>query len=83
MLIRDVTARSRPEPGAIFVSEPDGNGDTSLEHLVRASTEAIERMSIAAALEKASGNRTAAAKILGLSRQSLHTKLNKYDIKEN
>jgi DNA-binding protein Fis len=24
-----------------------------------------------------------AAKILGLSRQSLHTKLNKYDIREN
>jgi transcriptional regulator PpsR len=82
MLIRDVTARSRPEPGEIFVGEPNGDGDTSLEHLVRASTEAIERQSIAAALEKAAGNRTAAAKILGLSRQSLHTKLNKYDIRE-
>ena len=82
MLIRDVTARSRPEPGDIFVREPNGDIDTSLEHLVRASTEAIERQSIAAALEKAAGNRTAAAKILGLSRQSLHTKLNKYDIRE-
>jgi hypothetical protein len=63
MLIRDVTARSRPEPGDIFVSERNGDGDASLEHLVRASTEAIERQSIATALEKAAGNRTAA--ILG------------------
>jgi transcriptional regulator PpsR len=83
MLIRDVTERSRPEPGKIFVSGTDGDGDTSLEHLVRASTEAIERQSIAGALEKAAGNRTVAAKILGLSRQSLHTKLNKYAIREN
>jgi len=77
-----VTARSRPEPRAILVSQHTGDGDTSLEDLVRASTEAIERQSIAAALERASGNRTAAAKILGLSRQSLHTKLNKYEIKD-
>jgi transcriptional regulator PpsR len=83
MLIRDVTARSRPQAGDIFVSEAIGHRHTSLEHLVRASTEAIERQSIAAALEKAAGNRTVAAKILGLSRQSLHTKLNKYDIREN
>jgi transcriptional regulator PpsR len=83
MLLRDVTTRSPPDPGAMPISELNGNGDISLEHLVRASTEAIERQSIAAALEKAAGNRTAAAKILRLSRQSLHTKLNKYDIKEN
>ena len=83
MLIRDVTARSRSAGEEIFVGEPNGDGEISLEHLVKASTEAIERQSIAAALERAAGNRTAAAKMLGLSRQSLHTKLNKYDIREN
>jgi DNA-binding NtrC family response regulator len=43
------------------------------------TTERIERKAIARALERFRGNRTAAARHLGLSRQSLHTKLKKYE----
>ncbi|MGZ8403091.1 MAG: helix-turn-helix domain-containing protein, partial [Rhodoplanes sp.] len=35
---------------------------------------------VRAALDLAGGNRTAAAGLLGLSRQSLYAKLNRYDI---
>lgn len=40
----------------------------------------IERDMIAAALEKAGGNKTKAAKLLNLSRSRLYDKLNKYDL---
>jgi DNA-binding NtrC family response regulator len=83
MLIRDVTARSRSASDDLSFSEPDREDDASLEHLIKVSTEAIERQRITAALEKSAGNRTMAAKLLGLSRQSLHTKLNKYYTREN
>ena len=45
---------------------------------MRSSIEAIERQRIAEALARAGRNRTIAAKSLGLSRQSLHSKLKKY-----
>jgi len=53
--------------------------ETSLDQIVRSSTEALERKTIVAALERFEGNRTSAAKYLGLSRQSLHAKLRKYN----
>ncbi len=85
LLLRDVTMRSIAGHASTAVSHGGEALDTrlgelSLEDLVRASTEALEQKMILSALEQCSGNRTAAAKLLRLSRQSLHTKLNKYDL---
>ena len=79
LLLRDVTTRfsggrNQRGPGAIEVFAED----FSLEQLVRESTEAIERKAITAVLDLCKGNITTAAKRLGLSRQSLHSKLKKY-----
>jgi transcriptional regulator PpsR len=54
--------------------------DATLEEVLRASIESIERRSIEEAIGKSLGNRTAAARYLGISRQSLHTKLRKYRV---
>jgi DNA-binding NtrC family response regulator len=85
LLARDVTMRwSAAEAKAAERAVEDFGTpwaeDLSLEQIVRATTEAIERKTIASALARFHGNRTAAAKHLGLSRQSLHAKLNKYDL---
>ena len=48
--------------------------------IVEASVEAIERRAIEEALGEAQGNRTLAARYLGLSRQTLHVKLKKYKL---
>ena len=53
-------------------------GSTPLLQLVREAADLIERHCIETALERAAGNRTAAATMLGLSRQSLYAKLNRY-----
>jgi len=47
---------------------------------VKETVGAVERHYVKEALELANGNRTAAAEILGLSRQSLYTKLNRYEL---
>jgi transcriptional regulator PpsR len=56
------------------------SGKTSLPKLVRDTVGVVERHCIDAALELTDGNRTAAAELLGLSRQSLYEKLNRYEI---
>ena len=69
--------------GAARQSSADPRAEkNSLEALVRASTEAIERATINEALERFRGNRTAAAKYLDLSRQTLHAKLKRYGFDE-
>jgi len=55
-------------------------GKTPLRKLVRNTVGVVEQYYVKAALELANGNRTAAAEILGLSRQSLYAKLNRYDL---
>lgn len=55
-------------------------GRTSLKEIVRESTDLIERLCIEAALEYTSNNRASAAEILGLSRQSLYSKLNRHGL---
>ena len=47
---------------------------------VRDTVGVVERHCIETALELAEGNRTATAEILGVSRQSLYEKLNRYDM---
>ena len=77
VLMRDVTRRAAVAGVSHESADPLAEGGT-LEEVVRASVDAIERRAIDAALAKANGSRTLAAKALGLSRQSLHAKLNKF-----
>jgi transcriptional regulator PpsR len=79
LVIRDVASRSRESEEAFSVTALlERSPDVPLESLIRSSTEAIERQRISEALARAGRNRTMAAKSLGLSRQSLHSKLKKY-----
>lgn len=55
-------------------------GRVPLKELVRESTDVIEALCIEAALKLTKDNRASAAELLGLSRQSLYTKLRRYGI---
>jgi transcriptional regulator PpsR len=55
-------------------------GRMSLKDIVRESTDLIERLCIEAALVHTSDNRASAAEILGLSRQSLYSKLHRHGL---
>ena len=85
MLLHDTTQRL-PAPlrrngfDQLFGSS---NRKTSLRSLVRASVDVMERRFIEEALDQTRGNRTAAAELLGLSRQSLYAKLGRYGLDGN
>jgi transcriptional regulator PpsR len=85
LLIRDV-GRRLAGPGeedrltAILRAATGQIGRTPLLKVVRDTVDAVEQHYIRGALDLAAGNRTAAAELLGLSRQSLHTKLNRYGL---
>ncbi|MBR2535793.1 MAG: transcriptional regulator PpsR [Hyphomicrobium sp.] len=55
-------------------------GRVALRDLVRESTDVIERLCIEAALELTGDNRASAADMLGLSRQSLYSKLRRHGL---
>jgi transcriptional regulator PpsR len=55
-------------------------GRMSLKDIVRESTDLIERLCIEAALQYTSDNRASAAEILGVSRQSLYSKLHRHGL---
>jgi transcriptional regulator PpsR len=55
-------------------------GKVSLRELVQDTVGLVEAHFIEAAIRLTDGNRTAAAEILGVSRQSLYTKLRRYDL---
>jgi transcriptional regulator PpsR len=55
-------------------------GRVSLKEIVRESTDLIERLCIEAALTYTEDNRASAADILGLSRQSLYSKLHRHGL---
>lgn len=83
VLIRDVSQRlprisqsagSMVAPGVLT----EQLGRTPLRQLIKETVGAVERQYIEAALELTEENRTAAAELLGLSRQSLYAKLNRY-----
>jgi transcriptional regulator PpsR len=93
LMLRDVSRRitaiaQRP----VEASEPEGRllasiarvteqiGRVPLPDLVRDTGSLIERHCIEDALERFNGNRTAAAELLGLSRQSLYAKLSRYSM---
>ncbi len=55
-------------------------GRMKLKDLVRESTDIVERLCIESALGLTKGNRAAAADLLGVSRQSLYSKLNRFGL---
>ena len=55
-------------------------GKMKLKDLVRESTDIVERLCIESALGLTKGNRAAAADLLGVSRQSLYSKLNRFGL---
>ncbi len=85
-MLRSVGARAAPEPRGIrdlprSVEQLTGLiGRVSLKDIVRETTDVIERLSIEAALELTGDNRASAAQMLGLSRQSLYSKLRRYGL---
>lgn len=84
--IRDVGRRERSgNDGAGDVPRSVGQltelvGRMSLKDIVRESTDLIERLCIEAALVYTSDNRASAAEILGVSRQSLYSKLHRHGL---
>ncbi len=55
-------------------------GRVSLPDLVRDTTDLVERHFVESALELTEQNRTSAAEVLGVSRQSLYVKLRRYNL---
>lgn len=87
MLVRDVSRRlGSGDDGSRLLSAlgpiTEQIGRTSLRHLVDETTSVVEMHYVKAALDLAGGNRTAAAEMLGLSRQSLYTKLKRYNLED-
>ena len=86
MFIRDVSRRIDSEESTEVhlprsIEQITGRvGRLPLKQLVRESTDVIEALCIEAALKLTQDNRAAAAELLGLSRQSLYTKLRRFDI---
>jgi transcriptional regulator PpsR len=83
--IRDVGRRLvAPKDGdklsAVLGALTEQIGRSSLRALVRGTVGLVERHYVESALELTNGNRTAAAVLLGLSRQSLYAKLKRYGL---
>jgi transcriptional regulator PpsR len=57
-------------------------GRSSLRKLVKNTVSIVEQHYVKEALELSRGNRTATAELLGLSRQSLYAKLNRYGLED-
>ncbi|MEL7198625.1 MAG: transcriptional regulator PpsR [Pseudomonadota bacterium] len=77
--LRDLPPGSQDLPRSVE-QLTDLVGRVPLKDIVRESTDLIERLCIEAALSYTSDNRASAAEILGLSRQSLYSKLHRYEL---
>ena len=87
LLIRDVGRRQTQvrelrQTMTLIESVAEPVGKVPLRQLIRATVDGVERHYVKAALNLAGGNRTAAAELLGMSRQSLYTKLDRYGFDE-
>jgi transcriptional regulator PpsR len=85
LLLRDigrrlVTNESATSLQSALAAVVEQTGKTPLRVLVRDTVGLVERHYVAAALELSHGNRTAAAEMLGLSRQGFYKKLAQYDM---
>jgi transcriptional regulator PpsR len=88
VFIRDVSPRlavGSPTKGVngLMESLTKQIGKTTLRKLVDDTIAVVEQRYIEAALDLTGGNRTAAAELLGLSRQSLYVKLSRYGLEED
>ncbi|MBY0518991.1 MAG: transcriptional regulator PpsR [Sphingomonas sp.] len=77
--LRDVPSGDRQLPRSVE-QLTELVGRMSLKDIVRESTDLIERLCIEAALAYTSDNRASAAEILGVSRQSLYSKLHRHGL---
>jgi transcriptional regulator PpsR len=87
LVLRNVARRlsSSPESDTLRTALATMNetvGKTPLRKLVKSTVEVVEQHYVRAALQLAEGNRTTAAEILGLSRQSLYAKLDRYNLND-
>jgi len=85
LLVRDVGRRlpaneDSPSLQAALGAIIEETGKTPLRNLVRDTVGLVERHYIGAALTLSDGNRTAAAELLGMSRQGFYKKLAQYEI---
>ena len=85
LVIRDVGRRltryrDPKQLTALIESVAEPVGKMPLKQLIRSTVDGVERHYIKAALDLVDGNRTAAADLLGLSRQSLYIKLGRYGL---
>jgi len=85
LAMRDVGRRLRDNGesaglGSMLDALTEQIGKKGLKDLVADAVAVVERHYVEAALQLTSGNRTAAADVLGLSRQSLYAKLNRYGL---
>lgn len=85
VMIRDVGRRLTPPRDGDRLGDRLGAltgqiGKYTLRALVEETVGVVERHYIEEALELTGGNRTATAELLGLSRQSLYVKLNRYGL---
>ncbi len=69
-----------PELGRSVQQLTELVGRVKLKDLVRETTDLVERLCIEAALELTRDNRASAADVLGLSRQSLYSKLHRFGL---
>jgi transcriptional regulator PpsR len=87
LVLRNVARRLTYNPEAdrlrtALAAMSESVGKTPLRKLVQSTVEVVEQHYVRAALQLAGGNRTSAAEILGLSRQSLYAKLDRYHLDE-
>jgi len=87
VLVRDVSQRQVQASPNLPLETLIGDyaeqlGKAPLRTVLDQTVALVERHYIDAALRLTNGNRTAAAQLLGLSRQSLHTKLHRYDLEQ-
>lgn len=86
-VIRPMTSRALGHSGRTFGTRSAEQlqelvGRVSLKEIVQETADLIERLCIEVALDISSNNRAAAAQLLGLSRQSLYTKLRRHGLEE-
>ncbi len=88
LTIRNVGRRLRGQGSPLSIASLVGTmtepvGKMPLREFVKTAVDGVERHFVRAALDLARGNRTVASEILGLSRQSLYTKLERYGLDED
>jgi transcriptional regulator PpsR len=87
LVLRNVARRLSPNPEndglrTALASMNETVGKTPLRKLVKSTVGVVEQHYVRAALQLADGNRTTAAELLGLSRQSLYAKLDRYNLND-